>query len=160
MSVVPTVAVLCCFISSAHSWAAPSIWRRLLMHALAWEVVRALTKLGIAIAARRPMMATTIMISTSVKPDLRVVLIFILMITSLAFQFARRERGSRRVVRVHSLFTNCLLQPSDPSNSTSNAYCTGIVPNLAFTAQDVSKSYIYLNIAQCILFSIKLTNWH
>jgi hypothetical protein len=35
-------------------------------------------KLGIAIAARRPMMATTIMISTSVKPDLRDVLFFIL----------------------------------------------------------------------------------
>ena len=31
-------------------------------------------KLGIAIAANRPMMATTIMISTSVKPDLREVL--------------------------------------------------------------------------------------
>src|SRR5258708_27071215 len=83
MSVVPTLAVLCCLFSNAHCWAAPSIWRRLLMHALAWEVVRALTKLGIAIAARRPIMATTIMISTSVKPDLRVVLFFIL--TSLPF---------------------------------------------------------------------------
>ena len=35
-------------------------------------------KLGIAIAAKRPIMATTIIISTNVKPDLREVLIFIL----------------------------------------------------------------------------------
>src|SRR6266700_5020415 len=53
----------------------------LLIQALACEVLRALTKLGIAIAARRPMMATTIMISTSVKPALRDVLIFIYFLT-------------------------------------------------------------------------------
>ena len=41
------------------------------MHAFICEVARALMKLGIAIAAKRPMMATTIMISTSVKPPLR-----------------------------------------------------------------------------------------
>src|SRR5687767_15554911 len=68
-----------CFFSSAHCSFAPSIWRRLLMHAFFWAVVRALTKLGIAIAARRPMMATTIMISTSVKPAFRLdLLMFIL----------------------------------------------------------------------------------
>ena len=49
------------------------------MHAFCCEVERALRKLGIAIAARRPIMATTIMISTSVKPALREVLIFILL---------------------------------------------------------------------------------
>src|SRR5258708_2619725 len=152
---VPTAAVLCCLFSSAHCWAAPSIWRRLLMHALAWEVVRALAKLGIAIAARRPMMATTIMISTSVKPDLRVVLLCILIMSSLTFQFAWRERGSRRVVRVHSLFTNCLLQPSDPSNSTSNANCARIVPNLAFTAKGVSKSDIYMKKARSLRFGLR-----
>ena len=43
------------------------------MQALACEVARALTKFGIAIAANRPMMDTTIMISTSVKPALRMV---------------------------------------------------------------------------------------
>src|SRR5579862_9608213 len=48
------------------------------MQALVCEVVRALMKLGMAIAANRPMMATTIMISTNVKPDLREVLMFIL----------------------------------------------------------------------------------
>jgi hypothetical protein len=41
------------------------------MQAFFWLAARAFTKLGIAIAARRPMIATTIMISTSVKPDLR-----------------------------------------------------------------------------------------
>src|SRR6266566_1848066 len=40
------------------------------MQALTWEVSRALTKLGMAIAASRPMMATTIMISTNVNPPL------------------------------------------------------------------------------------------
>ena len=49
------------------------------MHAFCCEVERALRKLGIAIAAKRPMMATTIMISTSVKPALRDVFIFILL---------------------------------------------------------------------------------
>ena len=41
-------------------------------------VVRARTKLGIAIAANRPMMATTIMISTSVKANCSFLVIFIL----------------------------------------------------------------------------------
>src|ERR1700739_4322000 len=62
------------FCSNANWLAAASIWRRLLMQALACEVARAFTKFGIAIAANRPMMATTIMISTSVKPALRMFL--------------------------------------------------------------------------------------
>ena len=48
------------------------------MHAFFWEVVRARTKLGIAIAASNPMIATTIMISTRVKPALLDLLILIL----------------------------------------------------------------------------------
>src|SRR5271154_4647344 len=60
-----------CFVSSANWLAAASIWRRLLMQALACEVARAFTKFGIAMAARRPIMATTTMISTSVNPALR-----------------------------------------------------------------------------------------
>ena len=46
------------------------------MQALVCEVVRARTKFGIAMAARRPMMATTIMISTSVNPRCFSFLIF------------------------------------------------------------------------------------
>ena len=42
-----------------------------------WDVVRALIKFGIAIAANRPMIATTIMISTRVNPALRLILMFI-----------------------------------------------------------------------------------
>jgi hypothetical protein len=38
------------------------------MQALIWDVVRARTKLGMAIAANNPMIATTIMISTRVNP--------------------------------------------------------------------------------------------
>ena len=60
-----------------HCCLAPSICLRLLMQAFVCDCVRAFTKLGIAIAANRPMMATTIMISTRVKPDLLLVLIFI-----------------------------------------------------------------------------------
>src|SRR5882724_13495184 len=78
------VALVDCPVSSAHSLIAPSIWRRLLMQALACDVARALMKLGIAIAASRPMMATTIMISTSVKPALRDVLfVFIVLVVFL-----------------------------------------------------------------------------
>src|ERR1700760_3522973 len=76
--------------SKAHSCFAPSIWRRLLMQALACAVVRACTKLGIAIAAKRPMMATTIMISIRVKPFLLEELIFIRLLCSF---FARCERS-------------------------------------------------------------------
>src|SRR2546426_9688822 len=78
MSLCATVAAVSFLFSSAHCWIAPSICRRLLMQAFICEVVRALMKLGIAIAANRPIMATTIMISTNVKPDLREVMIFIL----------------------------------------------------------------------------------
>src|SRR6267154_276572 len=69
------------FCSNANWLAAASIWRRLLMQAFCCEVARAFTKLGIAMAARRPMMATTIMISTSVKPALRTfLLVFIVFV--------------------------------------------------------------------------------
>src|SRR5882762_2077924 len=49
------------------------------MQAFFWLAVRAFTKFGIAIAASKPMMATTIMISTRMKPDLRVILTFMLL---------------------------------------------------------------------------------
>src|SRR5581483_11154630 len=59
------------------------------MQALVCEVVRALTKLGIAMAANRPMMATTIMISTRVNPCLREEVVFICFAVSFSVQ--RRE---------------------------------------------------------------------
>src|SRR5260370_8321954 len=57
------------------------------MQAFCCDVVRAFTKLGIAIAANNPIMATTIMISTRVKPDFLDALIFIL---PLLFAFVSR----------------------------------------------------------------------
>src|SRR5258708_1016537 len=63
--------------SSAQVCLAPSIWRRLLMHAFCCAFKRARTKLGMAMVASNPMMATTIMISTSVKPAARECLLFI-----------------------------------------------------------------------------------
>src|SRR3984957_17554833 len=77
MFVMTGVTVEVDLLSSAHCCLAPSIWRRLLMQAFIWAVVRARTKLGMAMAANRPMMATTIMISTRVKPVLRKERIFI-----------------------------------------------------------------------------------
>ena len=47
------------------------------MQAFCCAVVRACTKLGMAMAANRPMMATTIMISIRVKPALREEVFFI-----------------------------------------------------------------------------------
>src|SRR6266853_1320682 len=60
--------------SRAQVALAPSICLRLAMHALFWLAVRALTKLGIAMAASKAMMATTIMISTRVNPEFLTVL--------------------------------------------------------------------------------------
>src|ERR1051325_7377555 len=75
------------------------------MQAFCCEVVRAFTKLGIAIAAKSPIMATTIMISTRVKPALRDALIFILLFVT--FCFFRGERNNRRVTII-ALFVHGL----------------------------------------------------
>src|SRR5579883_889371 len=85
--------------SNAHVCLAPSICRRLLMQALDWALRRARTKFGMAMVANRPMMATTIMISTSVKPPVRDSLIFIL----CSFLAAART-GCRRV---YNIMYNC-----------------------------------------------------
>src|SRR3954470_8440339 len=72
------VSVTVFFCSSAQVALAPSTCLRLAMQAFFWLAVRAFTKLGMAIAARRPMMATTIMISTRVNPAFCRLFIFIL----------------------------------------------------------------------------------
>src|SRR6267142_278690 len=105
MSLYTTAAAVYFLFSSAHCWIAPSICRRLLIQEFICEVVRALTKLGIAIAAKRPIMATTIMISTRVKPALRDALIFILQFVT--FCFLRGERNNRRVTII-ALFVHTL----------------------------------------------------
>src|SRR6266404_306151 len=97
------------FASNAYCCTAPSYWRRLLMQAFACDVVRALTKLGIAIAAKSPIMATTIMISTRVKPALFDALLFILILSR------RRERGHRRVIA-------CRNRPRERSSCGANAF--------------------------------------
>src|ERR1035437_3650278 len=106
--------VLC--ISSANWLAAASIWRRLLMQALACEVARALTKFGIAMAARRPIMATTIMISTRVKPALRrflvVFILFFLSFFGCGVNYA--TSGLYNYVSVHF---HCPSQPHITSQS-------------------------------------------
>ena len=54
------------------------------MQALFWLTERALTKFGMAIAASKAMIATTIIISTSVKPALRMLFVFMLAFTIAA----------------------------------------------------------------------------
>src|ERR1035437_1441090 len=93
-------------VSSARSLMAPSIWRRLLMQAFCCEVARALMKLGMAIAANRPIMATTIIISTRVKPALREVL-FVFMFYFFVF-ILRRERRNRRVTLIITISVHLL----------------------------------------------------
>src|SRR2546423_12052811 len=56
------------FVSIAYWSTAESIMRKSLRIRLAWERLRARKNPGTAIAARRAIMATTIMISTRVKP--------------------------------------------------------------------------------------------
>ena len=90
---------------------APSIWRRLLMHAFFCAVWRAFTKFGIAMAASNPMMATTIMISTSVKPDFRFVLIRIVWFVSIFF-LCRREQD-KRLLPITPTFVHVWPQLSD-----------------------------------------------
>src|SRR5260221_8529216 len=89
-------------VSNAHSLTAASIWRRLLIQAFCCDVARALMKLGIAIAASRPMMATTIMISTNVKPALRVVLVvFIVFVSSFIAAWTKQQAGYDDYISVH-----------------------------------------------------------
>src|SRR5438552_15502268 len=78
------------------------------MQALTWEVSRALTKLGMATAASRPMMATTIMISTNVNPPLERVRIF----TTRPFSRCGVNAAAGGLLYYYDyLSTNCLLQP-------------------------------------------------
>src|SRR3954453_21064744 len=77
MSVISGEAVAPALVSKAHCCLAPSIWRRLLMQAFCCAVLRARTQLGTAIVARRPIIITTIMISTSVNADWTDAFVFI-----------------------------------------------------------------------------------
>src|ERR1700722_2255120 len=70
-------AVVAARFSVAQTCLAPSTSRRLAMQVVCCAFKRARTKLGMAMVARRPMMATTIMISTRVNPRARLFLFFI-----------------------------------------------------------------------------------
>src|SRR5262245_60315843 len=93
-SVVVGVSPLFFLASSAQVALAPSICFMLAMQVFFWLAARALTKLGMAMAASKPMMATTIIISTSVKPAFRVRLTFI---SNLSFDGVNE---SKRLVNI------------------------------------------------------------
>src|SRR2546425_3827021 len=95
--------------SRAHWSFAPSMMRRLLKIELSWAFSRAFTKFGIAIAANNPMMATTIMISTSVKPAVLFVLICMSYLSILPVRGVNEAKGG--LLLLLNWFTNCRLQP-------------------------------------------------
>src|SRR5678816_97449 len=74
-AVLTTVPVVLLF-SIAYWSTAESIKRRSLITRLAWERLRARRNPGTAIAANKAMIATTIMISTRVKPPRRLLSLF------------------------------------------------------------------------------------
>src|SRR5439155_19617975 len=86
-------------------------------------------KLGIAIAANRPIMATTIMISTSVKPLLRAVRIFIL---DLSFVNGVNTATSGLLL-FQLVFTYCLLLTV--SANLTAAWLKSI-PNIKFRSEE------------------------
>src|SRR5512141_2122690 len=87
------------------------------MQAFIWDWVRARTKFGIAMAANKPMIATTIMISTRVNPDLFEVLIFMV----LLLFYLRRELGNNPVISVRFRFTYLAAATAGGQQSTGYA---------------------------------------
>src|SRR5580658_1829050 len=79
------------------------------MQAFCCEVVRALTKLGMAMAASNPMMATTIMISTSVNPAL-LLFFFCIIIYFFLFLFSgvNTAKGGLIIIHFCSLIALCV----------------------------------------------------
>src|SRR6266566_3398586 len=75
-SAVPTTSLDFLLVSIAYWSTAASIMRRSLRIRLAWERLRARRKPGTAIAAKSAMIATTIIISTRVKPARRLLSLF------------------------------------------------------------------------------------
>jgi hypothetical protein len=86
------------------------------MQTLFWLKARALMKLGMAMAANRAMMATTIIISTNVNPALGEGSAFMLLLLSnwsvlITFQLVGREHWQKAgyyLLKLRS-FTDCLL---------------------------------------------------
>src|SRR6185295_11767401 len=89
------------------------------MQAFFWLAVRAFTKFGIAIAANNPMMATTIMISTRVKPALLFVLICITLLS--VFSATRREQRKRRVYYYYLICSRIAFCNRESGTSNRNA---------------------------------------
>src|SRR5205809_5117836 len=83
--------------------------RRLFRIELSWAFSRAFTKFGIAIAANNPMMATTIMISTSVKPAFLFVLICMTNLSVVSARGVNQAKGW--LLLLLHMFTYCPLQP-------------------------------------------------
>jgi hypothetical protein len=82
-----------------------------------WAVARAFTKFGMAIAASRPMMATTIMISTSVKPAL---LFFCVFIFALKHGADEQKAGYDYCCLARRLPSETMLNKSDTSRMNTS----------------------------------------
>src|SRR5580692_8831012 len=104
-SALMTVEPVCWPVSRAHWFTAAVICRMLLMQAFCCEVARAFTKLGIAMAASKPMMATTIIISTSVKPALRDCFMFFILRFFFLFSELRWNLATGGLLMIAFSFT-------------------------------------------------------
>src|SRR5580658_9647380 len=123
------VSVVCLRCSKAHCCLEASTNRRLLMQAFCCEVVRAFTKLGIAMAASKPMMATTIMISTSVNPCFLAVLLFI-----VCLSYSIRRGCTKEQVIIKTYIHLLLFESRVSSQSTVRASHSALVCRSAIFA--------------------------
>src|SRR5580692_9522688 len=98
----------------------------LLMQAFCCEVARAFTKLGMAMAASKPIMATTIMISTRVKPALRDCFILFMFQLSLC---QRSERRNRRVIMITFVFTGLPVTTAETQAAVTANLCPSQLSN-------------------------------
>src|SRR5438067_9477985 len=90
---IPTVFPVVRLVSIAYGSTAESIMRRSLRTLEACERLRARKNPGTAIAASNAMIATTIMISTSVKPAFRRLNLFNMMFMRLLVRFRAASHG-------------------------------------------------------------------
>src|SRR2546430_15270059 len=130
-SSVFTVLPVVRLVSMAYWSTAASIIRRSLRIRLAWERLRARRKPGTAIAAKSAMIATTIMISTRVKPARRLLSWFnianLLSVLYCLFDCAPKHPPRNSRLREHSRcqaasvleFLESELSPSEPECPSS-----------------------------------------
>src|SRR4051794_15574503 len=116
--------------------------RRVSRVAVAWERLRARRKLGTAIAARRAMIATTIMISTRVKPERRDWSLesitgfddvdVLLLVTAPGLAPQNRHNSHRAIAVPRSGPTRLYALPDDPRPANRGGQMVSPAPRTSF----------------------------